>query len=358
MLDEPLFQRMLGIERKRTERSLRRFVLMLLDLRRLTNDGPDETVIDRVVPALSGSTRDTDVRGWYKAGSVIGVIYTEVGSAEAGAVTDSLHARVIAALSGTLSDAEVEQLRFSFHVFPESPASKGGGGLIDPPLYSDLKDQGPSKTVARIIKRTMDIIGSLMALVLATPILIAVSVLIKLTSKGPVLFRQERVGQGGRRFTFLKFRSMHVANDHTIHKEYVRQFIAGTNGTANGNGKRDTVYKLTNDPRITGIGRFLRRTSLDELPQFINVLRGDMSLVGPRPPIPYEFETYQIWHRSRLTAVKPGITGLWQVRGRSRTRFDEMVRLDLQYARSWSLWLDVKILFETPRAVFSGSGAY
>jgi lipopolysaccharide/colanic/teichoic acid biosynthesis glycosyltransferase len=118
------------------------------------------------------------------------------------------------------------------------------------------------------------------------------------------------------------------------------------------------VYKLREDPRITPLGKILRKTSLDELPQFINVLRGDMSLVGPRPPLPYELTSYSRWHRSRLLETKPGITGLWQVNGRSSTTFDEMVRLDLRYARAWSLWLDLKILFKTPWAVFWGQGAY
>jgi lipopolysaccharide/colanic/teichoic acid biosynthesis glycosyltransferase len=122
--------------------------------------------------------------------------------------------------------------------------------------------------------------------------------------------------------------------------------------------KPGTVYKLTGDKRITPIGRFLRKTSLDELPQFLNVLRGDMSLVGPRPPIPYELAAYQTWHRRRLLEVKPGITGLWQVSGRSTVDFDAMVRLDLKYATSWSPWLDIKILLRTPIAVVRGSGAY
>ena len=123
-------------------------------------------------------------------------------------------------------------------------------------------------------------------------------------------------------------------------------------------GRNNGVFKMTIDPRVTKIGRILRRTSLDELPQFINVLKGDMSLVGPRPPIPYEVDGYQTWHRSRILEAKPGITGLWQVNGRSRVTFDEMVRLDLTYARTWSLWLDIKILLQTPGAVLRGDGAY
>jgi lipopolysaccharide/colanic/teichoic acid biosynthesis glycosyltransferase len=173
-----------------------------------------------------------------------------------------------------------------------------------------------------------------------------------------VLFRQERVGQHGRRFMFMKFRSMYYTNDHTIHKEYVRRLIAGAKDPHAEHGQTREVYKLTNDPRITPFGRFLRKTSIDEIPQFLNVLSGSMSLVGPRPPIPYEFEAYEMWHRQRLVAVKPGITGQWQVGGRSRTTFDEMVRMDLKYCSSWSVWGDLKILSQTPRAVLSGVGAY
>jgi len=208
------------------------------------------------------------------------------------------------------------------------------------------------------VKRSMDIAGSLFALVLLSPVFIAIAVAVKLTSKGPVLFRQQRIGQYGRRFTFLKFRSMYVSNDHTIHQEYVKRLIAGTIGPEEENGRKPEVYKLTNDPRITPFGRFIRQTSLDEVPQFVNVLIGSMSLVGPRPPVPYEFECYDMWHRQRLVAVKPGITGPWQVGGRSKTTFDEMVRMDLKYASSWTPWTDFTIILRTPRAVFSGEGAY
>jgi lipopolysaccharide/colanic/teichoic acid biosynthesis glycosyltransferase len=149
---------------------------------------------------------------------------------------------------------------------------------------------------------------------------------------------------------------MRVNNDAAIHREYVAQFISGK-AELHSNGNRG-VFKITQDPRVTAVGRFLRKTSLDELPQLINVLIGDMSLIGPRPPIPYEFERYDLWHRRRVVETRPGITGLWQVSGRSRTSFDEMVRLDLLYTKNWSLWLDFKILAETPRAVLSGDGAY
>jgi lipopolysaccharide/colanic/teichoic acid biosynthesis glycosyltransferase len=155
----------------------------------------------------------------------------------------------------------------------------------------------------------------------------------------------------------LKFRTMYTNNDPKIHQEYVQKFIAGTDGLDKSEGSDKPVYKLVKDPRVTFIGGILRKTSLDELPQFWNVLRGDMSLVGPRPPVPYEFEVYDIWHRRRVLEVRPGVTGLWQVSGRNRTRFDEMVRLDLRYCQTWSIWLDLKILLATPGAVINGGGA-
>jgi lipopolysaccharide/colanic/teichoic acid biosynthesis glycosyltransferase len=204
----------------------------------------------------------------------------------------------------------------------------------------------------------MDIAGSFVALVILVLPFGVLAFLIKLTSKGPVLFRQERIGQYGVPFKFLKFRSMTVSNDTAIHKEYVQKFIAGKVGPDDPGGKAGTNFKITNDPRVTWIGKIIRRASIDELPQFWNVLMGDMSLVGPRPPIRYEMEAYDTWHRRRLVEIKPGITGLWQVQGRSRTTFDDMVRLDLRYSKTWTPLMDAKILLQTPRAVISGDGAY
>jgi lipopolysaccharide/colanic/teichoic acid biosynthesis glycosyltransferase len=199
----------------------------------------------------------------------------------------------------------------------------------------------------------MDIVGSSLTLFLCAPLFAVIAVAIRMTSNGPIFFRQQRVGRGGREFTFYKFRSMWEDNDPALHREYVKKLIAGVGEKVSANGK--DVYKLANDSRITPIGQVLRKTSLDELPQFLNVLKGDMSLVGPRPPIPYEVAAYKAWHRCRILQVKPGITGLWQVTGRSRVGFDEMVRLDLRYAEHWSPWLDLKILMRTPAAVMKGA---
>jgi len=173
-----------------------------------------------------------------------------------------------------------------------------------------------------------------------------------------VFFRQQRLGQRGVPFVFLKFRSMYAGNDPSSHRNYVCELIRGETKCKTSKQNGAAVYKQTADARITPLGNFLRRTSLDELPQFFNVFKGEMSLVGPRPPIAYEVEAYDTWHRRRLLEAKPGITGLWQVNGRSRVKFDDMVRLDLKYASTWSLWLDLKILLRTPYAVLLGEGAH
>ena len=351
------FVRMLYLERKRSERSGRSFILMLLETARLLRAESDVGVLKEVLQAVSHSTRETDITGWYKDGSVIGVIFTELGANTDGkSAARALLTRVTNALASTLSIKQINQISLTFHVFPEDWSKGGSSGGIEKSLYDDLlHDRAPSR-VSLGVKRLMDIAGSLAALLLSLPLFIAITITIKLTSRGPVLFRQVRLGQYGKRFTFLKFRSMCANNDPTIHREYVKQFIAGANGCAQIAGTQ-TCYKLTADPRITPVGRFLRKTSLDEIPQFLNVLQGDMSLVGPRPPIQYETRCYHTWHKARLLAAKPGITGLWQVAGRSRVTFDDMVRLDLRYAQSWSLWLDLKILLQTPLAVLAMSGA-
>jgi len=210
----------------------------------------------------------------------------------------------------------------------------------------------------KAIKRHFDIVISLLALACLLPIILFISILIKITSPGPVFFKQGRIGYMGKKFTIYKFRTMYQLKDEQIHKNYVKNFINNTNHSQLNSEKENHIYKITNDPRVTPIGRFLRRTSLDEIGQFINVLKGDMSLVGPRPAISYEVEMYDLWHKRRFLTVKPGITGLWQIYGRNTTKFNDMVRLDLAYANNWSLALDFKILLKTIWAVLSMKGAY
>ena len=173
-----------------------------------------------------------------------------------------------------------------------------------------------------------------------------------------MFFRQERVGKGGKSFKIFKFRTMTVKNDESEHREFMKEFIRGQAKGVTDETTGNKVFKLTNDCRVTPIGKFLRKTSLDEVPQFINVLIGNMSLVGPRPPIPYEVEEYDLWHRRRVLESKPGITGYWQVEGRSITNFDGMVRMDIRYIAMQSFMLDLKVIIKTPLALFTAKGAY
>jgi len=196
------------------------------------------------------------------------------------------------------------------------------------------------------VKRSMDIVVASLAVIVLSPIALLAAVAIKLTSKGPVLYPSKRVGQDGTLFEFYKFRSMRLDAHET------RADLLHLNEAPGG-----PIFKIRRDPRLTPIGRVLRKSSIDEIPQFINVLRGDMSLVGTRPPISEEVDQYSDWERQRLL-IRPGITGIWQVSGRSEIPFDRWVEMDLSYIRDWSLWLDVKLLLKTIPAVLRGTGAY
>lgn len=198
-----------------------------------------------------------------------------------------------------------------------------------------------------IPKRIMDIVGSIVFLILLSPLFVLIYAFIKIVSPGPVFYRQERIGHGGKPFLFWKFRTMKINADPSLHEKYVVDLIKHSDSQT---GRERPMNKLGKDPRIIPFGSLLRNTCLDELPQLFNVLRGDMSLVGPRPPLPYEVREYALWHKSRLDIV-PGMTGLWQVSGKNRLSFTEMLRLDLHYAEVRSLWVDFKILLKTPLAI-------
>jgi lipopolysaccharide/colanic/teichoic acid biosynthesis glycosyltransferase len=358
LLTEQHFQRAIVLERKRSERSGKAFLLMLVDSGNCTSSEEHRKLIAEILSSLSLSTRETDVLGWYKKNVSVGVIFTEISTEDKASISAVMRARVTEVLRNRLKLEQFGQITISFHVFPDEWDHEDQNRSSNPRMYPDLLEREDSQRVPRIIKRIIDVLGSMLALLLLSPVFLLVAVAIKLTSRGPVLFRQPRVGQYGALFTLLKFRSMYVNNDDGNHREYVTQLIAGRaeKQACKGNdGNREGVYKLTRDSRITAVGAFLRRSSFDELPQFLNVLKGEMSLVGPRPSLSYEVAAYDLWHRRRLLEAKPGITGLWQVNGRNRIKFDEMVRLDLAYARTWSPWMDVKILLRTPRAVLEGA---
>ena len=355
ILNEESFKRVMAIERKRTERSREPFLLMLVEGGNSQRAEKHNKPLDRILSAMLSSTRETDVVGWYKDRITVGVMFTGLSNDDKNAVLSTILSRVSAALRDELTSEQFSQISLSFHFFPDRWDHENPGRPSNPALYPDLFGSNHEKSSLLVIKRAMDIAGSGMLLLLCAPLLLMIAIAVKISSRGPVLFKQHRVGQYGRRFTFLKFRSMRVGNDPSVHREYVTKLIAGEAERVQASADGGGVYKLANDTRITRLGMFLRKTSLDELPQFFNVLKGDMSLVGPRPPIPYELAAYQTWHRRRVLEVKPGITGLWQVTGRSRVKFDDMVRLDLRYATSWSPWLDLKILLRTPGAVIKGA---
>jgi len=216
---------------------------------------------------------------------------------------------------------------------PASPTRQPAGELLVP--------VAPTGTAYRLAKRVLDVVGSIFGLVVASPVLLAVGLAVRLDSPGPVLFPQVRLGLGGRPFTMLKFRTMHLSADERHHQEHIRELLRA------GRTADDATWTpIAADPRVTGIGTFLRRSHLDELPQLVNVLRGEMSLVGPRPPIPYEVALYEPWHLPRLSVV-PGLTGLWQSRGWGRLSFGEGVKLDIEYVERRSFGLDVSIILRT-----------
>lgn len=337
------------MERRLAERSGRSFLLILLNAEAIGEPNRRAATLAAILAALHASVRETDRVGWYKTASVLGLLFREVEHVSSSLIHD-LVSKVSGAVNSALPPPASHAVQITAHLFPQPPGRRAasGGFNCDPELVKQGTGLGPQ----RLLKRALDVAGSLLALLLLSPLFLLIAVAVKCSSPGAVIFRQQRVGQSGKVFTFLKFRSMYISCDPVPHREYVKAFIADKAASRGG------IYKLTHDTRVTPLGRILRKTSLDELPQFWNVLHGEMSLVGPRPPLPYEFENYAAWHRRRVLEAKPGMTGLWQVSGRSRTTFNEMVRLDLTYVRQRSFWLDLKILLRTPQAVFSGKGAY
>ena len=343
---------MIALERKRTERSRNSLVLMLLAAKEPASTSETTNLLNDIMVALSTSTRETDVTGWHRSDSVVGIMFTEVGLTDKTIVVNTILGRVSEVLREHLTAEQFAKINISFHTYPDDWGHGNDTGHLV--LYPDLMRRYKLQRSMSVVKRLMDVVGSLLILVLLSPLMLLIAVAIWIWSPGPVFFRQRRVGQHGRSFELLKFRSMHVNNDPAIHREYSTRVIAGT-ADKQVSAELGAVYKLTADPRVTRPGVWLRKSSLDELPQMFNVLRGEMSLVGPRPPLDYEVKVYDLWHRARLLEAKPGITGLWQVSGRNRVKFDDMVRLDLIYARTWSPWLDLKILLRTPGAVLNGA---
>lgn len=342
VLGEDLFAAALDREFRRADRFDEAFALAVVSM-----DERDETEWRDAIAAATAVARPTDVFGWLSYQRSLAIVrpLAPIGPASVSAAPD---AALREELAQALRRAAVSACAVRVEVFAS------GSDERPPAPRSRARRETVTDALSVVSKRTFDVAGSMALLALLAPVFLVIAGLVRWSSRGPILFRQTRVGRHGQPFTMLKFRTMHANSDETVHEQYVTQFIQGGSAVASQAG----VFKIVNDRRVTPVGHFLRRSSLDELPQFWNVFRGEMSLVGPRPSLPYEVARYKRWHRRRLSAAKPGITGLWQVTARSRATFDEMVRLDLQYARNPSLWTDIRILLATPRAVFSGRGAH
>ncbi|KMQ49381.1 Undecaprenyl-phosphate galactosephosphotransferase [Chitinispirillum alkaliphilum] len=343
------FRTLLFLERKRAERSQKPFLLVLIDISKLSGKVRSQ-ISKKLASTICNSSRDTDIKGWYRYKKTMGICFTEIAEVK----SDILFNKLTASIKSNTPARYYSLLSFELHHFPQENAQGQNSVNSNIIFYTEKSKKSFPKQVDNFAKRSIDILGSIIFITLFSPFFLIISVFIKLDSGGPVFFRQNRVGKAGKMFTVLKFRTMHENNAPDVHQYFIKNFISGSLNTQTDSHCR---YKIQNDMRVTRVGHFLRKTSLDELPQFFNVLRGEMSLVGPRPAIPYEVEEYGLWHRRRALEVKPGITGIWQVSGRSRTRFDQMVRMDIRYIERSSLWLDFQLMLQTPFAVLRARGA-
>ena len=344
VLPQEEFLEQLRFEKRRADRSGNPLSMALFFLKEelLADAGK----LREFLVSIKRDTRETDLKGWVN-GIIFGLLMLDTGDSGA-------HECVEPLINGqTKTGCDVLTGTYPDRLFDEILEKSGAESRIF--SLESLENVGGTPG-RQTLKRWLDILGALIGLICFSPIMLITAAAIKLTSPGPVIFRQTRLGRRGKPFSFLKFRSMKSGNDDRVHREYVLKLIDGQHAQLN-QGKEDKpLYKLKNDSRITPVGKIIRKLSLDELPQFFNVLQGEMSLVGPRPPLPFEVEKYKSWHLRRILEVKPGITGLWQVEGRSRTSFDDMVRLDIRYVRNWSLWLDLKILAKTVREMLMPKG--
>ena len=339
VLNEAVFGTALTRERKRADRFNQQMAVVLISVAPSDCGRTVEWV--RVINALAKVTRPSDMLGWVRRSTTLGVLIADIGGSDP-AVSKELCRRFRAQLAKEPGADDSTRVSIGLDV----------SGLDDAGF---TRAPTAAKALYPAIKRAFDLLGSASGLLILAPILLTVAAVVKLTSKGPVLFRQPRVGHREQTFRMLKFRTMRVDADPELHQRYVTLFINGSDRAATTSAA--APFKIAHDPRVTRVGAVLRKTSLDELPQLWNVLRGEMSIVGPRPPLDYEVQQYAAWHRRRVMDVKPGMTGLWQVTGRSCTTFDQMVRLDLRYAKTCSVATDLKILLATPAAVISGRGA-
>lgn len=350
ILSEREFKDRLYKERKRSERSKSPMSVVFINLSRGTksssrNWSRDKDFYRQLNGIVDYCTRDTDFVGWYECQQVLGIIYVDTQRESRDIVIERLKNKIVDSENLQInSEIDIAALTFPLKDLRETDS-------VTLTVYPKKRDTFNDK-MSLTVKRIFDYLGTIGCILLFLPLFLLIPILIKLDSKGPVFYLQKRVGEGGKIFHLYKFRSMHVNTNDNIHRTYVTQLIKGDVDNKQG------IYKIKDDPRVTRVGKILRKFSFDEIPQFFNVLKGEMSLVGPRPPIPYETAEYELWHLRRIMECKPGITGLWQVEGRSKTNFDEMVRMDLNYIEKRSLFLDLKIVFKTPWVLLTARGAF
>ena len=353
-LPKETFRKIIDRERERANRTGEVFSLVVFVL---TEKGEKQEVLALLNSTLPLRVRSIDAVGWLDPQHV-GVLLPETKSAgarmfaskicqETGSINPPLNYKIYTYPSNELTDPQ----KVPLYVLPETTShnrqgvATGREGCLSKTQRSVDYMFCLSK---RILKRGFDLLGATVFLLMFFPLFLAIAALIKIVSPGPVFYKQQRIGYAGQPFTFLKFRTMRLNAETQEHQDYLASLI---NGSSDENESSVPMAKLDHDPQIIPCGNLLRKSCLDELPQLLNVLRGEMSLVGPRPPIPYEVKEYHSWHRGRFNAI-PGMTGLWQVSGKNKLSFREMVRLDIRYARDRSLWVDIKILFRTPLAIF------
>jgi lipopolysaccharide/colanic/teichoic acid biosynthesis glycosyltransferase len=302
-------------------------------------------IAQKLSSIIGSCTRETDFYGWYECNRILSIIFTDTDCPASRIVVQKVKEK----LGGPQDDLFGGEIDIAAITFPLKDMKETDSLLFS--IYPNKRDSFSEKLFLSI-KRLIDIVGGIGGILFFSPLFLLIPLLIKADSSGPVFFKQKRVGEGGVIFDLYKFRSMHTNNSESIHRDYVSSLIKGSADSEKG------VFKIENDPRVTRVGKILRKLSIDELPQFINILKGNMSLVGPRPPIPYETAEYELWHLRRVMECKPGLTGIWQVEGRSKTNFNGMVRMDLEYIKKRSLIFDLKIIFKTPWALLTAKGAF
>jgi lipopolysaccharide/colanic/teichoic acid biosynthesis glycosyltransferase/GGDEF domain-containing protein len=374
------FRAILERERARADRNGHQFSMIIFETGNPNQDSPQ---VQRLAQTLVKRIRSSDEAGWFD-GHRIAVVLPETSADGAWRLADDVCQAITAKSSPpkcaiyTYPSKRYPQSQDHSHQLHFSDLSSKWKSTASP-YYSastkhtgrrniDFTSQQPKVNKTQnggelaeglkpfllrplpVWKRSMDVVGALIGLIVSSPFLLLITLIIKIVSPGPVFFKQQRVGYMGKIFAMWKFRTMRVNADTSVHQQHLTKLINSV--THNDELTAKPMTKLDDNPQIIPFGKILRKTCLDELPQLINVLRGEMSLVGPRPPIPYEVDNYLQWHCGRFNAV-PGMTGLWQVSGKNKLSFPEMIRLDIQYLRKKSLWLDTKIILKTPLAIFS-----